>query len=104
LIGRQLGDNFGDFFDFHVAQYSTTGRVNLSPPDIAHRPDGYTGSDESRLALHGASSGGAAMIASKSDHICVIGGGGLDYPMNCHVLCVEFGSALLVCLQRNRSR
>ena len=23
LIGRQLGDNFGDFFDFHVAQYST---------------------------------------------------------------------------------
>jgi hypothetical protein len=31
--------------------------------------------------LHGASSGGAAMIASKSDHICgEIGGGGLDYP------------------------
>ena len=25
LIGRQLGDNFGDFFDFHVAQYSTAG-------------------------------------------------------------------------------
>ena len=23
LIGRQLGDNFGDFFDFHVAQCST---------------------------------------------------------------------------------
>ena len=23
LIGRQLGDSFGDFFDFHVAQYST---------------------------------------------------------------------------------
>src|SRR6266566_7869486 len=39
------------------------------------------GVDESRLALHGASSGGAAMIASKSDHICgEIGGGGLDYP------------------------
>jgi hypothetical protein len=39
------------------------------------------GADESRLALHGASSGGAAMIASKSDHICgEIGGGGLDYP------------------------
>src|SRR6516164_5806687 len=39
------------------------------------------GVDESRLALLGASSGGAAMIASKSDHICgEIGGGGLDYP------------------------
>ena len=25
LIGWQLGDNFGDFFDFHVAQYSTAG-------------------------------------------------------------------------------
>jgi hypothetical protein len=25
LIRRQLGDNFGDFFDFHVAQYSTAG-------------------------------------------------------------------------------
>ena len=23
LIRRQLGDNFGDFFDFHGAQYST---------------------------------------------------------------------------------
>jgi hypothetical protein len=68
---RKIGDNFGDFFDFHVAQYSTAGRINHSPSDvhfgskadIAHRPDGYTGSDESRLALHGASSGGAAMIA-----------------------------------------
>src|SRR5690242_8270213 len=86
---RKIGDNFGDFFDFHVAQYSTAGRINHSPSDvhfgskadIAHRPDGYTGSDESRLAVHGASSGGAAMIASKSDHICgEIGGGGLDYP------------------------
>ena len=39
------------------------------------------GADESRLALHGASRGGAAMIASKSDHICgEIGAGGLDYP------------------------
>jgi hypothetical protein len=25
LIRRQLGDSFGDFFDFHVAQYSTAG-------------------------------------------------------------------------------
>ena len=25
LIRRQLGDNFGDFFDFHMAQYSTAG-------------------------------------------------------------------------------
>jgi hypothetical protein len=25
LIRRQLGDKFGDFFDFHVAQYSTAG-------------------------------------------------------------------------------
>src|SRR5262249_60209126 len=38
LIGRQLGDNFGDFFDFHVAQYSTAGawlsrgRINVRPP------------------------------------------------------------------------
>ena len=32
LIGRQLGDNFGDFFDFNVAQYSTAGRINLRPP------------------------------------------------------------------------
>jgi hypothetical protein len=23
LIRRQLGNSFGDFFDFHVAQYST---------------------------------------------------------------------------------
>jgi hypothetical protein len=44
-----------------------------------NRPTG--GVDESRLALHGASSGGAAMIALKSHHICgEIGGGGLDYP------------------------
>jgi hypothetical protein len=27
LIRRQLGDNFGDFFDFHGAQYSTGGCV-----------------------------------------------------------------------------
>src|SRR5262252_3967386 len=38
LIRRQLGDNFGDFFDFHRAQYSTAGawlsrgRINLRPP------------------------------------------------------------------------
>ena len=25
LIWRQLGDSFGDFFNFHVAQYSTAG-------------------------------------------------------------------------------
>jgi hypothetical protein len=25
LIRRQLGDSFGDFFDFHGAQYSTGG-------------------------------------------------------------------------------
>jgi hypothetical protein len=25
LIRRQLGNSFGDFFDFHVAQYSTAG-------------------------------------------------------------------------------
>jgi hypothetical protein len=25
LIRRQLGDDFGDFFDFHGAQYSTGG-------------------------------------------------------------------------------
>jgi hypothetical protein len=30
LIGRQLGDSFGDFFDFHVAQYSTDGAFWLS--------------------------------------------------------------------------
>ena len=41
LIGRQLGDNFGDLFDFHVAQYSTDGawlsggRINLRPPRSA---------------------------------------------------------------------
>jgi hypothetical protein len=29
-IGRQLGDSFGDFFDFHVAQYSTDGVFWLS--------------------------------------------------------------------------
>src|ERR1700720_3436873 len=29
LIRRQLGDNFGDFFDFHGAQYST-GRAWFS--------------------------------------------------------------------------
>ena len=26
LIRRQLGNNFGDFFDFHVAQYSTAAK------------------------------------------------------------------------------
>jgi len=25
LIRRQLGDGFGDLFDFHAAQYSTGG-------------------------------------------------------------------------------
>jgi len=74
LIRRQLGDNFGDFFEFHVAQYSTAGRINLRPPmsTLGQKRTSHTGqtatggSDESRLALHGASSGGAAMIASKS--------------------------------------
>ena len=27
LIRRQLGDCFGDFFDFHAAQYTRLGRV-----------------------------------------------------------------------------
>jgi hypothetical protein len=40
-----------------------------SKADIARRPDGY-GVDKSRLALHGAGSGGAAMIALNSDYIC----------------------------------
>jgi hypothetical protein len=36
LIRRQLGNSFGDFFNFHVAQYSTaetwlSGRKLLSP-------------------------------------------------------------------------
>jgi hypothetical protein len=26
LIRRQLGDSFGDFFDFHGAQYTRLGR------------------------------------------------------------------------------
>jgi len=52
----------------HVGASSTTASTDRdvrfgSKADIAHRPDGYTGSDESQLALHGASSGGAAMIA-----------------------------------------
>jgi hypothetical protein len=34
LIRRQLGNNFGDFFHFHPAQYSTGGAMTASsaPP------------------------------------------------------------------------
>jgi len=53
----------------------------LAQKRTLHTGQTATGVDESRLALHGASSGGAAMIALKSHHICgEIGGGGLDYP------------------------
>jgi hypothetical protein len=36
LIRRQLGDGFGDFFDFHVAQYSTclSYGKGLAPPTV----------------------------------------------------------------------
>jgi hypothetical protein len=43
LIRRQLGDNFGNFFDFHVAQYSTAeawlsdGKVARSLGSIRHK-------------------------------------------------------------------
>ena len=37
LIRRQLGDKFGDFFDFHVAQYSTAGAW-LSDGKVARPP------------------------------------------------------------------
>jgi hypothetical protein len=30
LIWRQVGHSFGDFFNFHVAQYSTGARAWLS--------------------------------------------------------------------------
>jgi hypothetical protein len=30
LIWRQVGNSFGDFFNFHVAQYSTGARAWLS--------------------------------------------------------------------------
>jgi len=30
LIWRQVGDSFGDFFDFHAAKYSTGARAWLS--------------------------------------------------------------------------
>ena len=33
LIRRQLGDNFGDFFDFHGAQYSTGGPGSATERD-----------------------------------------------------------------------
>jgi hypothetical protein len=36
LVQRQLGNSFGDFFDFHVAQYSTAEPVRFSS-----RPNGY---------------------------------------------------------------
>ena len=65
LIGRQLGDNFGDFFDFHVAQYSTAGawlsrgRINVRPPMSA--------------LCQKQTFRGAAMRAVRLRHIVIIG-------------------------------
>src|SRR3974390_1545837 len=34
LIRRQLGNSFGDFFDFHGAQFSVMTGRNFDPPQI----------------------------------------------------------------------
>src|SRR5712672_3911722 len=39
LIRRQLGNSFGDFFDFHVAQYSTTETWLSDGNGFGGRPD-----------------------------------------------------------------
>ena len=39
LIRRQLGNSFGDFFDFHVAQYSTAEARLSDGKGLATRPD-----------------------------------------------------------------
>jgi hypothetical protein len=39
LIRRQLGNSFGDFFDFHVAQYSTTEAWLSDGNGFGGRPD-----------------------------------------------------------------
>jgi hypothetical protein len=38
LIGRQLGNSFGDFFDFHVAQYSTAEARLSDGKALGHAP------------------------------------------------------------------
>jgi hypothetical protein len=49
LIRRQLGNSFGDFFDFHVAQYSTAeaglsdGKRLGAPPAYSLRRPAYSG-------------------------------------------------------------
>jgi len=52
LIRRQLGNSFGDFFDFHVAQYSTAeawlrDRKGIGPsfrlPACSLRGSAYSG-------------------------------------------------------------
>ena len=39
LIRRQLGNSFGDFFDFHVAQYSTAEAWLSNGKRLGARPD-----------------------------------------------------------------
>ena len=39
LIRRQLGNSFGDFFDFHVAQYSTAEAWLSDGKGLGARPD-----------------------------------------------------------------
>jgi hypothetical protein len=38
LIRRQFGNSFGDFFDFHVPQYSTRGLIERRRGDRAPAP------------------------------------------------------------------
>ena len=69
LIRRQLGNSFGDFFDFHAAQYSTTkawlsdgkglgarpptvlGQVSSAPNQVIAAPDPGSGQRARLMAL-----------------------------------------------------
>ena len=67
LIWRQLGNSFGDFFDFHVAQYSTTEAWLSDGKGFGGRPDarllaervcllrssGYAAHDSRRVKWYG---------------------------------------------------
>jgi hypothetical protein len=67
LIRRQLGNSFGDFFDFHVAQYSTAEAWLSDGKGLGARPDarllaervcllrcsGYAAHDSRRVKWYG---------------------------------------------------
>ena len=56
LIRRQLGNSFGDFFDFHVAQYSTAEAWLSDGKGLGARPP------HARLPLRGSAYSGVAAM------------------------------------------